>query len=173
MNEVVRRLISKVVQRFAGAGVEIDESGRLCLPDGLDAERAHRFIELCLDETLESPKVALSALFERVGVARSARRVLDQVIGEGGELDLHAVARNPIKLSAAVPRLLEIPTHIHEFLVEGLELADPSCATLEEAVVSTRRRAAAKIGCEPSWDAILDRKTEVAEISRAWRERQR
>jgi hypothetical protein len=171
MNEIVRRLVSKVVERFAGAGVEIDASGRLCLPDGLDAERAHRFIELCLDRPLESPKAALSALFERVGVASSARSVLDQVIGDHGELDLNAVARNPLKLSGAVPRLLEIPTHIQAFLVEGLGLADPSCTSLQEAVVSTRRHAAKRIGCEPTWDAILARASEVSELSRAWRER--
>jgi hypothetical protein len=170
MNEIVRRLISKVVEKFAGSGVEIDASGRLSLPDGLDAARAHRFIELCLDETLESPKAALDALFARVGVARSARSALDQVIGDRGELDLNAVARNPLKLSGAVPRLLEIPGQIQSFLVDGLGLADPGCASLQEAVVSTRRRAAERIGCDASWDAILDRTAEVAEISRAWRE---
>jgi hypothetical protein len=46
MNEVIRRLISKIVEKFAGSGVEIDEAGRLCLPDGLDTRRMHRFIEM-------------------------------------------------------------------------------------------------------------------------------
>jgi len=27
-----------------------DAPGRLCLPDGLDTDRMHRFVELCLDE---------------------------------------------------------------------------------------------------------------------------
>lgn len=171
MNETVRRLVSKVVQKFAGSGVEIDAAGRLCLPDGLDAERAHRFIELCLDRSLDSPKAALNALFERVGVAPGALSVLDKVIGDRGELDLTAVAHNPLKLSAAVPRLLEIPTHIQSFLVDGLALADSDCVDLEEAVVSTRRHAAEKIGCEPTWDSILGCPVEVAEISRGWRER--
>ena len=73
-------------------------------------------------------------------------------------------------MSGAVPRLLEIPGQIQSFLVDGLGLADPGCASLQEAVVSTRRRAAERIGCDASWDAILDRTAEVAEISRAWRE---
>jgi hypothetical protein len=170
MNELVRRLLSRVVEKFAGTGVEIDASGRLCLPDGLDAERAHRFIELCLDRSLESPKAAFKALFERVGVAPSALAVLDEVIGDECELDLNGVARSPLKVTGAVPRLLEIPSHVRTFLVDDLALADPDSITLENAVVSTRRRAAERIGCEPTWDSILGRRSEVAEITRAWRE---
>jgi hypothetical protein len=171
MNEMVRRLVSKVVEKFAGSGVEIDPEGRLCLPDGLDADRAHRFIELCLEQTFANPKAALNALFERVGITPSALTVLDEVIGEQGELDLHAVARRPLKLSAAVSSLLEIPTRIHGFLVEGLALAGSDCDTLEEAVVATRRGAAERFDCPASWDAILARPDDVAEVARAWRER--
>lgn len=170
MNEVVRRLVSRVVEKFAGSGVEVDATGRLCLPDGLDTKRMHRFIELCLDEELEDPKTALAALFERVGIARPALRALDQVVGPHGELDFQAIARHSVSLSLAVPRLLEIPPRFQRFLIEDLELADPDSASLEEAVVSTRHAAAGRIGCRPSWDEILDRPDEVAALARAWRE---
>jgi len=171
MNEVVRRLVSKVVERFAGSGVEVDPSGRIRLPDGLDTERMHRFIELCLSKKMDSPKAALDALFERVGIAPAALAALDQIIGEKGELDFVAIARSPLRLSRAVPRFLEIPTRFRSFLIEDLELADPGCVTLEDAVVSTRHRAAEKIGCEASWEAILAHPVEVEALARAWRER--
>lgn len=171
MNEIVRRLISKVVEKFAGSGVEIDQAGRLCLPDGLDTDRMQRFIELCLDEQLDSPKAALNRLFERVGIAPAALAALDQIVGDEGQLDFQAIARSPVKLSLAVPRFLEIPVRFRSFLIEDLGLADPACDTLEDAVVSTRHRAAAKIGCEPSWDEILARSAEVEALTRPWRER--
>jgi hypothetical protein len=171
MNEVVRRMISKVVEKFAGSGVEIDQAGRLCLPDGLDTDRMHRFVELCLDERLENPKAALNELFARVGIAPAALVVLDQIVGDQGELDLHAIARNPVKLSVAVPRFLEIPVRFRSFLIDDLRLADASCITLEDAVISTRHRAASLIGCEPSWDQILAHAAEVTELTRPWRER--
>ena len=171
MNEMVRRLVSRVVEKFAGTGVEIDGAGRLCLPDGLDADRAHRFIELCLDERYANPKEALNALFARVGIEPSALAVLEEIIGDRGQLDLSAVARSPLKMSGAASSLLEIPTRIHGFLVDGLALADPSCETLEEAVVSTRRRAAERLDCPPSWDEILARPVDVVEVARDWRER--
>ena len=170
MNEVIRRLVSKVVEKFAGSGVEIDAHGRLCLPDGLDTTRMHRFIELCLDEELASPKAALNRLFERVGIAPAALRALDQIVGDEGDLDFVAIARNPLKLSLSVPRFLEIPTRFRRFLIEDLELADADCATLEEAVVSTRVRAAERIGCEASWDAILANPADIDALARPWRE---
>jgi hypothetical protein len=170
MNEAVRRLVSKVVEKFAGSGVGIDHAGHLCLPDGLDTSRMHRFIELCLDETLESPKFALHTLFERVGIAPAALVALDQIVGDQGDLDFHAIARSPLKLSRAVPRFLDIPVRFRTFLVDDLGLADPSCKTLEDAVVSTRLRAAEKIGCEPSWEEILARPADVGELARPWRE---
>jgi hypothetical protein len=170
MNEVVRRLISKVVEKFAGSGVEIDQAGRLCLPDGLDTVRMQRFIELCLGEKLDTPKAALQELFDRVGIAPAALAALDQIIGEQGELDFQAIARSPVRLSIAAPRFLEIPVRFRSFLIDDLGLADPSCETLEEAVVSTRHQAAAKIGCEPSWDEILARPAEVESLTRPWRE---
>ena len=170
MNEVVRRLISKIVEKFAGSGVEIDGAGRLCLPDGLDIGRMHRFIELCLDEKLDSPKAALNELFSRVGIHRSALSALDQIVGDQGEIDFHAIARNPLKLSVAMPRLLEIPVRFRSFLIVDLGLADPSSVTLEDAVVSARHSAARKIGCEPSWSEILARADEVEKLTRPWRE---
>jgi hypothetical protein len=170
MNEIVRRLVSKVVEKFAGSGVEIDKNGHLCLPDGLDTRRMHRFIELCLDETLDNPKAALNELFARVGIAPAALAALDQIVGEQGDLDFHAIARNPVKLSVAVPRFLEIPIRFRSFLIDDLGLADASCATLEDAVVSTRHRAAEKLGCGPSWDEILARPAEVGALARPWRE---
>jgi hypothetical protein len=173
MNEVVRRLISKVVEKFAGSGVEIDGAGRLCLPDGLDIGRMHRFIELCLDEKLDSPKAALNELFARVGIHRSALSALDQIVGDQGEIDFHAIARNPLKLSVAMPRILEIPARFRSFLIEDLGLADPSCVTLEDAVVSARHSAAKKIGCEPSWSEILARADEVEVLTRPWRDQSR
>jgi hypothetical protein len=170
MNEVVRRLVTRVVEKFAGSGVEIDAAGRLCLPDGLDTKRMHRFIELCLDQTLDDPKTALVALFRRVGIARPALRALDQVVGPHGELDFQAIARHSVSLGLAVPRLLEIPVRFRRFLIEDLALADPGCTTLEEAVVSTRHAAAERIGCRPTWDEILDHPAEVSALARAWRE---
>lgn len=170
MNEAVRRLVSKVVEKFAGSGVEVDASGRLCLPDGLDTTRMHRFIELVLDEQMETPKAALNELFGRVGIAPAALKVLDQIVGDQGEIDLNAIARNPVKLSMAVPRFLEIPVRFRSFLIDDLGLADPKCETLEDAVVSTRRRAAKRIGCKASWDEILARPKEVEELARPWRE---
>ncbi len=172
MNEVVRRLVSKVVEKFAGSGVGIDRTGRLCLPDGLDTDRMHRFIELCLDQKIDSPKAALNALFERVGISRVALMALDQIVGDHGDIDFQVIARNPLKLSLAVPRLLEIPVRFRGFLIEDLGLADADCVTLEEAVVSTRKRAADRIGCPPSWDEILAHPAEVEAIARAWRERE-
>ena len=171
MNEMIRRLVSKVVEKFAGSGVEVDHAGHLCLPDGLDTQRMHRFIELCLSRKLDSPKAALNELFERVGIGPAALAALDQMVGEQGDLDFHAIARNPIGLTRAVPRFLEIPVRFRLFLVDDLELADPDCATLEDAVVSTRHRAAEKIGCEASWDAILAHPVEVEDLARAWRKR--
>jgi hypothetical protein len=171
MNRVVRRLVSRVVEQFAGTGVSIDESGCLTLPDGLDAGRAHRFVELCLDRRFDHPKAALGELFVRIGVAPQALAALDQVVGPDGELDLSAVARNPVKLGFAVSSLLEIPVHVERFLVEGLGLAEGDSGSLEEAVVSTRERAAERLGCPPTWEAILGRPDEVRELARGWRER--
>jgi hypothetical protein len=169
MNGIARRLMSKTLAQFAGSGVGIDEDGRLCLPDGLNADRVHRFIELCVGCSYESPKAAMHDLFHRVGVAPAALVALDEILGEHGELDWAAIGRSPLKLSVTLPRFLEIPMCFRGFLVDGLGLADPSGRTLEEAVVSTRKRAAAHLGCEPKWDAILARPEAVMQLTSGWR----
>ena len=169
MSRMMRRLVSKTLEQFAGSGVGVDEDGRLCLPDGLDADRVHRFIELCVGRAYESPKAAMHDLFSRVGVAPAAIVALNEILGERGHLDWSAIGRSPLKLGASVPRFLEIPVRFRTFLVEGLGLADPNSQTLEEAVVSTRLRTAAHLGCEPCWDAILSRPTEVTALASGWR----
>jgi hypothetical protein len=169
MNAIVRRLITKTLEQLAGSGVGVDADGRLCLPDGLDPDRVHRFIELCADRSYASPKAALHDLFQRVGVAPRAIAALNEILGEQGELDWAAIGRSPLKLSAGLPRLLDIPVRFRSFLVEGLALADPGGRSLEEAVVSTRIRAAARLGCEPCWDAILSQPDDVRELASGWR----
>jgi hypothetical protein len=167
---IVRRLISRAVEQFAGSGVGVDADGRLCLPDGLDADRAHRFIELCVGRSYDSPKAALRDLFQRVGVAPAAVDALGEILGERGDLDMTAITRSPLKLGATLPRFLEIPGRFRIFLVEGLALADPAGDTLEEAVISARVRAAERLGCEACWDAILSRPDEVSALAVRWRE---
>jgi hypothetical protein len=169
MTGMVRRIISRAVEQFAGSGVGVDVEGRICLPDGLDADRVHRFIELCVGRSYESPKAALRDLFQKVGVAPAAVSALGDILGERGDLDLAAIGRSPLKLGATLPRFLEIPARFRTFLVEGLALADPAGSTLEEAVVSARLRAAEHLGCDPCWDAILSRPDEVGELALAWR----
>ena len=173
MPSIVNKLLSKTIAQFAGAGVGIDQAGRLCLPDGLDADRAHRFIEIVLDERFEHPQAALRALFLRLGMKRSVVETLDKILGEQGEVDFRAIGSNPVRLARVAPAMLEIPGRIQQFLVEGLGFADAEAATLEEAVVSTRKGVAAELGCASDWDEILARPDEVAQISRPWRERTR
>ena len=165
----MQRTASKIMEHFAGSGVGLDDAGRLCLPDGLDVRRTHRFIELGMARGYDNPKAAMHDLFARVGVAPGAIELLEELIGEQGELEWSAVGQNPLKLGATLPRFLEIPARFRQFLVEGLGLASPDDETLEQAVVSTRERAAAQLGCEPSWDAILANPTGVSELARSWR----
>ena len=169
MSGMMQRLVSKVIEQFAGSGVGIDDDGRLCLPDGLDASRTHRFIELVMARGYESPKAAMHDLFRRVGVAPRAIEALEEMLGEEGHLDWTRIGHSPLKIGATVPRFLEIPARFRTFLIDGLGLADPGDETLEDAVVSTRHRAAAQLGCEPCWDAILARPDEVTELARGWR----
>jgi hypothetical protein len=164
-----QRLLSRTIERFAGDGVGVDEAGRLTLPDGLTAERAHRFIDLCTGCRHPSPKAAIHDLFRRIGVPPATIASFEEVLGDRGDLDLRAAARHAFALSAALPRLLEIPGRIRRFLVEDLGLADAASETLEEAVVSTRREAASRLGCEADWDAILAHPDGVAELTRSWR----
>ena len=166
-----QRLASKALDQLAGSGVGIDGDGRLCLPDGLDAGRVHRFIELCVDRRYDCPKSAMHDLFRRVGVAPSAIAALEEILDDHGGLDWRAIGRRPLKLSLTLPRLREIPDRFRSFLVEGLGLADPRDRTLEQAVVSTRVRAAARLGCEPCWDEILSRPDAVSDLAGTWRAR--
>jgi hypothetical protein len=129
----------------------------------------HRFIELVSALSFASPKAALHDLFARVGVADAAIEALNEILGDGGELDWAGIGRHPFKLSIALPRFVEIPGRFRKFLIEDLALADPDGETLEDAVVSTRLRAAELLGCEPSWDAILSRSEGVSELARDWR----
>jgi hypothetical protein len=162
-------MIGKAMDQFAGSGVSIDRDGRLCLPDDLDADRVHRFIEMCLDRPFESPKAALRELFQKVGISAGAISALEEILGEQGHLDWAAIGRSPLKLSTHLPQFLEIPARFRSFLIHDLALAEPGGATLQEAVVATRLGAAARIGCKPSWDAILARPREVGELARRWR----
>lgn len=166
-----RKIVNSAIAQVAGSGVGIDEAGRLSFPDGLDPARVHRFIELVTAERFASPKAALHALFTRVGVADAAIRSLEEVLDEEGHIVWSEVGRHPLHLGASLPMLREIPVCFRRFLVDGLGLADGSTETLEEAVVSSRERAAERIGCAPTWDAILEAEAEVDVIARPWRER--
>ena len=104
---------------------------------------------------------SLTLMIEAITLTRVALTALDQIVGDKGDIDFQVIAHNPLKLSMAVPRLLEVPVR---FRSEDLGLADASCVTLEETVVSTRERAAEKIGCKPSWDEILAHPAEVDQV---------
>jgi hypothetical protein len=169
MSRIFQRLMSKTVEQFAGSGVGVDDDGRIFLPDGLDTGRMHRFIELVSARRFASPKAALHDLFARVGVADAAIDALNEILGDAGELDWAGIGRHPFKLSIALPRFVEIPGRFRKFLIEDLALADPDGETLEDAVVSTRLRAAELLGCEPSWDAILSQREGVSELASDWR----
>lgn len=170
MSRIARRLANVAIEQVAGSGVGIDDEGRLTFPDGLDPPRIHRFIELVLGEAFPSPKAALHSLFEQVGVADSAIEALEEVLDDDGVIVWGEVGRHPIHLTAALPRVMEIPHCFRDFLVDGLGLADADTASLEEAVVSTRERASERIGCDATWDAILGETEAVEEIARSWRE---
>ena len=85
------------------------------------------------------------------------------------ELDWRAIGRRPVALGASIPRLLEIPTHIHQLLAVDLALADPVGDSLEEVVTSARLRVAERIGCAPCWDEILAQPDAVSELAQDWR----
>jgi len=118
----MQRLVSKALEQFAGSGVGIDDDGRLCLPDGLDAPRTHRFIELVMARDYESPKAAMHDLFGRVGVAPRAIEALEELLGDEGHLDWSTIGQSPLKIGSTLPRFLEIPARFRSFLIEGLEL---------------------------------------------------
>ncbi len=171
MNRLLRRVTNNFMHAFAGSGVELDEQGRLCLPDGLCSDRMHRFIELCMDERFASPRDALHALFRRVGVDAKAVGLLDRIIDEQGTVELGEAVRHAGALLRAVPALERIPERFRLFLVDDLDLASGHCPSLEAAVESTRLNAAERLGCEPTWDAILGHADALIDWTRPWRER--
>lgn len=170
VNWIARRLMNGAMGALVGSGVGIDERGRLCLPDGLTPERMHRFIELCMQERHACPRDALHALFLRLGVGRSTVSLLNHVLDEGGDVELGVVAARSASLAKALPELHRIPERFRRFLVHDLALADPACTSLDEAVVSARKAAAARVPCAPTWDAILEHAEAVSDLARPWRE---
>lgn len=171
MRALTRRLISKAIEQVAGSGVGVDANGRLLYPDGLNPARVHRFIELVMDQRFACPKAALEALFRRVGVPDRAVEALIDVVTDDGGLQLAVIGRHPIHLAAALPSLRQIPESFRRFLIDGLGFANESDSTLEAAAIATRKGAAAAVGCEASWDAILEQGETVGELARGWRER--
>jgi len=171
MNRLLRSVANKVMQSFVGAGVSLDEHGGLTLPDGLDAERVHRFIEVCMDRRYASPRAAMHSLFSEIGVPRKAVLLLDRIIDERGDVDFAQATRHAAALLASIPDFQRIPVLFRDFLVHDLGLASGDCATLAEAVSSTRAEAARRLGCEPSWDAILGERHVLGDLARPWRER--
>jgi hypothetical protein len=173
VNRLVNRMVGRLMGAFVAQGVRIDGVGRLCLPDGLTPERVQRFIELCTGERYDSPRAAMHHLFGLVGVAPKALAVLNQIVHEGGDVDLAAAARHWKGVAAALPALHQIPARFRDFLVQDLGLAKPASASLEAAVVSTRTEVAARVGCKPDWDAILARPEQVSALAAPWRARRR
>jgi hypothetical protein len=165
-----------MVGRFMGAlvaqGVSIDGDGRLCLPDGLTPKRVQRFIELCTGERYDCPRAAMHHLFGLVGVGPKALAILNEIVHEGGDVDLAAAAHHWKGVAAALPALHQIPARFRDFLVKDLGLAKTRSASLEAAVVSTRHEVAARVGCKADWDAILARSSEVSALAAPWRRRQ-
>ncbi len=171
MNRLVRNVVNKVMSAFVGAGVSLGDEGELNLPDGLSPERVHRFIELCMQTAYPSPRSAMHALFGEIGVAPKAVSLLDCIIDPSGDVDFALATRHSAALLTAIPEFHRIPGLFRNFLVEDIGLASQECETLEAAVTSTRLGVAARLGCEPDWDAILAQGEILGELARPWRER--
>lgn len=171
MNRLFQRALNTVMSAFVGSGVTIDESGRLCLPDGLTPERVHRFIEICMDEAFPCPRDAIHALFLRLGVSPRAVALLSEIIDARGDVDFSEAIKKSRSLMAAVPEFKQIPARFHHFLVHDLALASKRSQDLEEAVASARVAAAKRIGCSPTWEAVLENHAQLDDVLRAWRER--
>jgi hypothetical protein len=112
-------------------------------------------------------------LFGLVGVAPKALAVLNEIVREGGDVDLATAAHHWKGVAAALPALHQIPVRFRDFLVKDLGLAKPRSASLEAAVASTRSEVARRVGCRADWDAILARPAEVSALAAPWRERRR
>jgi hypothetical protein len=167
----LNRLIGKAMGAFVAQGVSIDDEGRLLLPDGLTPDRVQRFIELCVEEEFDCPRDAMHDLFGRVGVSARVLAILNQIIHEEGDVDMAAIAHHWRAAAGAVPDFHEIPTRFRDFLVHDLKLADPASKNLEDAVSSTRRNAATRLGCQPDWNQILDLPEGVSDLAAEWRRR--
>jgi len=162
--------MNRVMGAFVGAGVGLDDDGRLHLPDGLSADRVHRFIEVCTAESYDSPRAAMHSLFTQIGVSVKAVSLLDRIIDESGDVDFARASRSGPALLAQLPEFHRIPALFRDFLVDDLALAPASCENLAEAVAATRIAAAKHVGCDPTWDAILDHADALGELARPWRE---
>jgi hypothetical protein len=171
MNKIIHRVINKVMAAFVGSGISISEQGELCLPDGLCPNRVHRFIELCTNERFASPREAMHALFTRLRVSPRAVGLLDEIIDSKGDLEFGAIARHTGGLMRALPEFKQIPLRFRDFLVDDLGLASNTCEHLDEAVASAREAAAARVGCEATWDAILENSAAISALAHPWRER--
>jgi len=171
MRWMTRRALNVLVRSVVGAGIAVDHEGRLCLPDGLTPARAWRLIDLLLGESHASPRAALHALFARLGVEPRTTELLEEILREGGDVDLAAAARRAPAVTAALPSLKRIPERFRAFLVDELGVADPGARDLEQATVSTREEAARRIGCAPEWDTILSHPEQVSALAAPWRER--
>ncbi len=171
MSRLLNRIVSRAMSAFVAHGVRVSDDGTLCFPDGLSPDRVQRFIELCVGRRYDCPREAIHDLFLRAGVSPKAVDVLGQIVHEDGGVDVREAAHHWRGLAAALPALQQIPVRFRDFLIVDLDLAEPGCRTLEDALVSTRQNAAARIGCEPSWDAILSRPDEVSALTAAWRAR--
>jgi len=171
MNRILSRLVNTVMNAFVGSGVQIDEEGQLCLPDGLCPRRVHRFIELCMNERFEFPRDAMHALFARLGVSSNAVGLLSEIIDSNGDVVFGAAAKRTGALMAALPDFKQIPSLFRNFLVDDLALAADTSESLEQAVSSARQSAAEQLGCEATWDAILDNADALGDLTRPWRER--
>ena len=169
--KILNRLVGKAMGTFVAQGVSIDDEGRLCLPDGLTPDRVQRFIELCVGRSYPNPRDAMHDLFGRVGVNPKAVAMLNEVVHEHGDLDMSALAHHWRAMAGALGSFHEIPERFRHFLVEELGLADASSKSLEEAVVSTRRNAAERLGCQADWDQLLDLPDGISELTSGWRER--
>lgn len=169
--KLLNRLVGRVMGRFVAQGVSIDDDGRLCLPDGLTPDRVQRFIELCVGTEFACPRDAMHDLFGRVGVSPRVLAILNRIVHEDGDVDMSAIAHHWREAAGAVSGFHEIPTRFRNFLVHDLELADPASPSLEDAVSSTRRNAARRLGCRPDWDQILDLPEGVSDLAADWRRR--
>lgn len=156
---------------FVGAGIGLDDDGRLHLPDGLSADRVHRFIEICTGRRFSSPREAMHALFAQIGVSMKAVDLLDRIIDDSGDVDLASATRNGSAILGALPELHRIPGRFRDFLVDDLGLASPDCSTLLDAVAATRVSAAKHVGCEPDWDEILEHPDDLGALAGRWRAR--